>query len=93
MGKPPAGADVTRLLKEQFYDDGSFPPLKGVKQALATAKNPHEERPAPFQGKTLPFAALTVVTYGQRLASWFDALEREAEALTTEHLAVLDRVA
>ena len=70
-----------------------MPPLKEMKQALTQAKNPQEDRPAPFQGKTLPFAALTVVAYGQGLASWLDTVQREGEAPTTEQLAVLNRVA
>ena len=89
---PPLEAEVTRLISEHFFDS-SFPPLKEVKQALSKAKHPQEERPAPFQEKTLPFAALTVVAYGQRLASWLDAVKREGEAPTTEQLAVLNRVA
>ena len=58
-GSPPLEASVTRLMQERFFDDGTFPPLKDVKRAVTLAKNPLEERPAPFQGETLPSATLT----------------------------------
>ena len=32
------------------------------------------------QGKTLPFTAVAVVAYGQRLASWSDAVKQEGVA-------------
>ena len=39
---PPLEANVARLIDERFFDDGSFPPLKEVKKAVTTAKNPQE---------------------------------------------------
>ena len=60
---------------------------------FAFAKHPVEERPAPFHGKTLPSASLTRVSYGQRLASWMEGVQREEEKPTSEQLAVLNRVA
>ena len=51
-----------------------------------------EERPAPFQGKALLSATLTVVAYGQRLAAWMERVQREEEAPTSEQLVVLNRV-
>ena len=69
---PPLEANVARLIEERFFDDGTFPPLKDVKKAVTIAKNPQEERPAPFQGKTLPSAALTTIAYGQRMDRWLD---------------------
>ena len=63
---PPPQANVARLIEERCFDDGTFPPLKDVKKAVTIAKNPQEERPASFQGKTLPSAALTTLAYGHR---------------------------
>ena len=88
----PLESDVTRHIEERFFDDGSFPALQEVKKTLGVAQNPPEERPAPFQGRALPFAILTVVAYGQRLAAWFDGVRLEAEAPTSEQFAVLNRV-
>ena len=90
---PPLGATEARLIQERFFDDGSFPPLKEVKAAEKSAKNPLEERSAPFQGKTLPSSTLTSIAYGRRLSAWLERVQMEAEAPTTEQLAVLDRVA
>ena len=84
---------MARLRQERFFDDGSFPPIKEVRTAVVLAKNPLEERPAPFQGKTLPSATLTSIAYGRRLSAWLERVQMEAEAPTTEQLAVLDRVA
>ena len=84
---------VAVLIEERFFDDGSFPSLKEMKKAQANAKHPVEEHPAPFQGKTLPSASLTTVSYGQRLANWMERLQQEEERPTSEQLAVLDRVA
>ena len=50
---PALDSKVSRLIEERFFDDGIFPPIKDVKKAVALAKNPLEERPAPFQSKTL----------------------------------------
>ena len=65
----PLEPEVTSLMQERFFDDGTFPPLKEVKTAVAQAKNPLEERPAPFAGKTLPTTTFSTMAYGQRLAS------------------------
>ena len=64
-----------------------------MKQALSQAKNLHEERTAPLRGKTQPFATQTVVAYGQRLAARLEGVKLEAEAPTSEQLAVLNGVA
>ena len=78
-GSSPLAADVTCLIQERFFDDGSFPAMKEVKTAVTMAKNLAEERPAPFQGETLPSATLTTTAYGQRLGSWLDTVQRCAE--------------
>jgi len=90
---PPLEAQVARRIDERFFDDGSFPPLKEVKKAVSMAKNPQEERPAPFQGKTLPSAALTTIAYGQCMGRWLDGVQQEDEAPTAEQLEVLQKVA
>ena len=89
----PLEPEITSLMQERFFDDGTFPPLKEVKTAVAQAQNPLEERPAPFQGKTLPSAFLTVVDYGNRISAWMGRVQLEEEAPTSEQLAILNRVA
>ena len=66
----PLEPEIINLMQERCFDDGAFPSLKEVKGAVAHAKNPLEERPAPFAGKTLPTSTLSTTDYGQRLASW-----------------------
>ena len=89
----PLKPDITSLMQERFFDDGTFPPLKEVKTAVAQVKNPLEERPAPFAGKTLPTSTLSTMAYGQRLASWLQRVQQEEETPTDEQLSVLNRVA
>jgi len=80
---PPLEANVARLIDERFFD-GTFPPLKEMKKAVTISKNPQEDRPAPFQNKTLPSAALTTIAYDHRLSSWLDRVKQEDEAPTAE---------
>jgi len=89
----PLEPEVASLMQERFFDDGTFPPLKEVKTAVAQVKNPLEERPAPFAGKTLPTSSLSTTAYGQRLASWLQRVQQEEETPTDEQLSVLNRVA
>ena len=89
----PLEPEITSLMQERCFDDGTFPPLKEVKAAVAQAKNPLEERPAPFAGKTLPTSTLTTKAYGERVASWLQRVQQEEEAPTGEQLSVLNRVA
>ena len=88
----PLEPEITNLMQERFFDDGTFPPLKEVKTAVAQAQNPVEERPAPFAGKTLPTSTLSTTDYGQRLASWLKRVQQEEEAPTSEQLSILNRV-
>ena len=83
---------VARLIDERFFD-GTFPPLKEMKKAVTIAKHPQEDRPAPFQNKTLPSAALTTIAYGRLLAKWLDEVQQEDETPTAEQLRILQRVA
>ena len=91
----PLVSHEARLIDERFFDDGIIPPLKDVKKAVTLAKNPLEERPAPFQGNpmSLPSAALTTIAYGQCLTAWLDRVKQEDDAPTAEQLAILYRVA
>jgi len=88
----PLEPEITSLMQERFFDDGTFPPLKEVKTAAAQAQNPVEERPAPFAGKTMPTSTLSTRDYGQRLASWLQRVQQEEEAPTGEQLSILNRV-
>ena len=89
----PLEPEVASLMQERFFDDGTFPPLKEVKTVVAQVKNPLEERPAPFAGKTLATSFLSTTAYGQRLASWLQKVQQEEEKPTAEQLSVLNRVA
>ena len=89
----PLEADVARLIKERFFDDGSSLAIKEGKAAVVSMKNPVEERPVPFQGQALPSAFLTVVDYGHRISAWMEQVQPDEEAPTCEQLAILNRVA
>ena len=52
---PPLASHVARLIEEQFFDDGIVPPLENVNKAVTLAKNPLEERPAPFPRQNIAF--------------------------------------
>ena len=88
----PLEPEITSLMQERFFDDGTFPPLKEVKTAAAQAQNPVEERPAPFAGKTMPTSSLSTTSYGHRLASWLQRVEEEQEPPTSEQMSILNRV-
>ena len=90
---PPLQANAARLIEERLFGDGTFPPLKDVKKAVTIAKSQQEERPAPFQGKTLPSATLTTMAYGRRVSAWLQGVQKEEEAPTPEQLQILERVA
>ena len=79
-------------IEERFFDDGTFPPWLEAKKARDAALNPNEERPAPFAGKTQPFARLSVIAYGLRLKNWLDAVQKQDDAPTTEQFAISTRV-
>ena len=89
----PLEPEITRVMQERFFDDGTFPPLKEMTTAVAQAKHPLEERPAPFARKPLPMTTLSTMAYGQRLASWMQRVQQEDEIPTAEQLTVLNRVA
>ena len=89
----PLEPEIIDFVQERRFDDGTFPSIKDIKGAVAQAKNPLEERPAPFAGKTLPTSSLSTMAYGQRLASWLQKVQQEEEKPTVEQLSVLNRVA
>ena len=88
----PLAADAAADMQERFFDDGTFPPLSEVRKAVAKAKKPDEQRPAPFAGKTQPFVHLSVVNYGKRLHGWLEGVQVEAEPPTTEQFNLLTKV-
>ena len=79
--------------EETFFDDGTFPEMKDVKEAVQAAKKAVEERPAPFEGKTMPLANLTVTDFGNKLHDWIRAVQQEKASPTAEQLDVLRAVA
>ena len=83
---------------EPRFDDGRFPPLETAFKAAQELIKKTEERPAPFEGKTEPFAHVSVVEYGRKLDTWFASLPFEknektgvAEPPTQEQMRVLER--
>ena len=90
---PPLDKEVSRNIAEHFCDDGRFPQVGEIKKAQKAALNPSEERPAPFAGKTKPYASLSTIAYGHRRTSWLGGVQRGLEPPTAEQLAILIRVA
>ena len=90
---PALDKDVINNMRERFSDDGTFPPLAEMRKAVAAAKKPTEERPAPFAGKTQPYVHLSTVAYGQRVRKWLQAVKTEKDVPTTEQFDVLSKVA
>ena len=89
----PLPADVAGSIEETFFDAGQFPPSEKLKEIVKQIKkDDEEERPAPFAGRTLPFAQLSVVDYGKRLETWMQEVQALAEPPTSEQLAILQRV-
>ena len=62
---------------EPSFDDGRYPPLETSLKAAKEMIKQEEERPAPFQNKTEPFAHLSVIDYNARLDQWFAKLQLE----------------
>ena len=60
---PALEASVTARMNEVIFKSGHFPTQKDIRAALMKAKSPTEDRPAPFAGKTQPFAKLSVTNY------------------------------
>ena len=88
---PPLVEEVANTIEETLFD-GDFPPLAEMRKAVANVKQPDEQRPTPFAGKTQPFVNLSVINYGRRLDDWMAALLHEAEAPTTEQYSLLTNV-
>ena len=89
----PLPTEVTRSMEETFFDTGKFPPAEISKKLVAQLrKDDAEERPAPFGGRTLPFAHMSVVDYGKRLDTWMQQVQALEEPPTHEQLAVLRKV-
>ena len=88
----PLDAKVATSVQERLFDDGTFPPLVEMRKAVAKAKQPDEQRPAPFAGKTQPFVHLSVTDYGQRLHDWMDVVKHETRPPTAEQLGLLSQV-
>ena len=89
---PPLHATVTAGMRERFFNDGSFPPRHELRVAVQQAKKADEPRPAPFEGKTRPFAHLSITNYEKRMHDWLEALHQEDETPTTEQFSMLRRV-
>ena len=64
-------------IEEKFYDEGFFPATAETKKALLAMKKIDEKRPEPFQGRTQPFAHLSVNEYDARMIQWFNGSAKE----------------
>ena len=73
-------------IRERNFDDGTFPPQQETKKALERARKLDEARPAPFQGRTEPFASYSVTDYGALLEEWFIKIQAEEEKPTSEQM-------
>lgn len=74
-------------------DSGHFPEVKDVKEAAQAARKTVEERPAPFEGKTMPLAHLTVKDFGTRVHDWIRHVQDAEGRPTAEQLDMLRAVA
>ena len=86
---PPLTAAEAAPAKEQFFDDGSFPPVAEVLKAAQEAVKNEDERPTPFNGRTRPLAQYTQTDLAQRFNDWFKKIATEGETPNKEQLAVL----
>ena len=89
---PPLSTGEASLVKEQFFDDGSFPPAEEALQAAREAIKNEEDRPAPFDGRTTASAQYSKFDYEKMLNEWFALLQDEREPPNTKQLAVLQAV-
>jgi hypothetical protein len=79
-------------VKEQFFDDGRFPPAEEVLKAAREAVRHEDERPAPFDGRTTASAQYSKIDYAKLLNDWFSQLQDETKPPNREQLAVLHAV-
>ena len=82
----PLDREAASSMQERLFDDGTFPPLVQVRKAVTTAKQPNEQRPAPFAGKTQAHAHLTVTDFGKRRQDWLDGVKSDAEPPIAEQM-------
>jgi hypothetical protein len=88
----PLSEGAEARIEERLFDDGSLPPPVESKKAVAKLKKADEERPQPFAGRTLPFAALSFQDYGKRISEWFAKVAAEKEPPNQKQLEILHRV-
>ena len=90
---PDLTATERAAAQEHFFDEGSFPDVQASLDAAKQATKLDQERPAPFMGRTLPYAHMTMENYGKRINAWFNRVAQEEEPPTHEQLRVLWHVA
>ena len=69
--------DVRNGIREDMLEATAFPSGKDIKREFARLQKADEVRPAPFDGRTQPYASLTVHQYGQRIDTWFVQLREQ----------------
>ena len=89
---PPLSAAEESSVKEEFYDDGRFPPAEEVLKAAREAVKDEAERPAPLDGRTPASAQYSRIDCEKQFNAWFVLLQADKEPPNTEQLAVLHAV-
>jgi len=90
---PPLNASERLRVKERLFDNGTYPDTKDTLKAALQAMQANDDRTAPFQYKTQPFAFLTVKEYGTRIRDWLQKIEQSKEPPTREQMSLIKRVA
>jgi len=71
---PAIPEDAQAAIREDVMDPTAYPSGKDLKKDMLRLQKAEEGRPAPFQGRTEPYASLTVHAYGRRIANWFEEI-------------------
>ena len=89
---PPLADHEKVAVAERIFEEKAWPPAAEVAKAANEMIKAQEDRPAPFEGRTSPFARYTVLQYGKALHEWFAKLATEKERPNHEQLSVLHAV-
>ena len=71
-------------IRESVFEPSLYPNGRAIKAEFTRLQKADEERPAPFDGRTEPYAHLAVHDYGKRIEDWFARLRERFETLTLE---------
>ena len=71
---PELAPAVAESMQEKVFEPASFPSGKDIDAEFQRLYKADTERPAPFGGRTEPYAGLTVHEYGRRIDDWFNRI-------------------